>query len=65
MQTTIAPPPFLRFPRRRPARRADLPAIAPPARGAHLCDAEHDFLVPNPRPDLTLDPETLAMVATR
>jgi hypothetical protein len=26
-------------------------------------DATHDFLVPNPRPDLTTDPATLRMLA--
>jgi len=42
--------------------RAELPAIwhrPSPLRPAH---AAHDFLVPNPRPDLTTDLRTLRMI---
>lgn len=30
--------------------------------GAHAGHATHDFLVPNPRPDLIFDPCTLRMI---
>ena len=31
----------------------------------HAGHATHDFLVPNPRPDLTFDPRTLRMIEVR
>lgn len=40
------------------AAALDTPAFAP-------TDATHDFLVPNPRPDLTLDARTLRMLETK
>ncbi|MES2694648.1 MAG: hypothetical protein V4773_14325 [Verrucomicrobiota bacterium] len=64
MKTATAPTlhqrPLLRTERLR--QRADLPAIRPAAPFAIASRAEHDFLVPNPRPDLTLDRTTLRMI---
>jgi hypothetical protein len=42
--------------------RAELPAIRTLLRGPYARMAEHDFLVPNPRPDLTCDARTLRML---
>ena len=42
--------------------RAELPAVNAPTRRAAAPAAEHDFLVPNPRPDLSTDPATLRMI---
>lgn len=52
----------------RPLRRAHFPGPRQARRnpqGAPLPrrDATHDFLVPNPRPDLTTDRTTLLMLA--
>lgn len=38
---------------------------APPARAHVPSGYAHDFLVPNPRPDLTLDPHLLRMIEIR
>ena len=46
-------PPRAPFPLRRPVQPK--PIIA--------CESRHDFLVPNPRPDLTFDPQTLNMLS--
>ena len=43
--------------------RAELPAITAPYPPAWMSTATHDFLVPNPRPDLITDPQTLRMLA--
>lgn len=43
-------------------RRTELPALAALAQPAFTSAAAHDFLVPNPRPDLTFDPNTLRML---
>jgi hypothetical protein len=45
--------------------RAELPAVRGRPPLPAVCDAAHDFLVPNPRPDLTFDPHTLLMIAPR
>ena len=37
--------------------RAELPVVSAPPRTASIATAGHDFLVPNPRPDLTTDPQ--------
>lgn len=66
MQTTAALLPLRPAPRApRLRRRAELPALAAPAPALAPCSAAHDFLVPNPRPDLTLDPQTLRMLEAR
>jgi hypothetical protein len=36
--------------------RAELPTVSAPPRGARAAAAQHDFLVPNPRPDLVVEP---------
>ena len=48
----------------RPHHRAPLPALAPFRPPPRPARAAHDFLVPNPRPDLTTDPHTLRMIET-
>ncbi len=52
--------------RRTPAKplhlRAELPAIWHAASPLRPATAAHDFLVPNPRPDLTTDLRTLRMI---
>ncbi len=66
MNTTTAPQ--LRRARPRAERlrqRADLPALPPASRLVVASSAEHDFLVSNPRPDLTFDPQTLRMIEVR
>lgn len=45
------------FQRPRPTKRAPKTTPTPPR------EAMHDFLVPNPRPDLTMDATTLRMLA--
>lgn len=53
----------MRAPREKLFRpRAELPAITQPARPLLPSHAAHDFLVPNPRPDLTLGTHTLRMI---
>lgn len=47
-------------PRFRP--RTPVAAAPSPFPSLMLAKAEHDFLVPNPRPDLMLDPQTLRMI---
>lgn len=42
--------------------RAELPAVTTPLRFAQPTTATHDFLVSNPRPDLTADLHTLRMI---
>jgi hypothetical protein len=42
--------------------RAALPPMIAPVPPICPCSASHDFLVPNPRPDLTSDPQTLRMI---
>jgi hypothetical protein len=43
--------------------RAQFPSLRPPQPKPIIAsDATHDFLVPNPRPDLTFDPTTLKML---
>jgi hypothetical protein len=42
--------------------RAELPALRPAPCALRPAQAAHDFLVPNPRPDLTLDALTLRMI---
>jgi hypothetical protein len=65
MPTTDAPQRPRLKPRPFPLRhRAELPAL-PAAARVFTCHAEHDFLVPNPRPDLVLDPQTLRMIEVR
>ena len=63
MNTATAPN-LLRPPTRhpRPRQRPDLPALTLVSRPHVPSSAAHDFLVPNPRPDLTLDPHTLRML---
>lgn len=63
MPTATAPQLTRRAPRgERLRRRADWPPAMPASRAYVPCHATHDFLVPNPRPDLTLDPHTLRML---
>ena len=55
----------LGFPEARPIRMRPQPtAILMPRPPTLLAGtpAEHDFLVPNPRPDLSTDPATLRMI---
>lgn len=65
MNTPTALPPR-RPPGFRPAHplrlRAELPAIGTRPRVIVPATAGHDFLVPNPRPDLTMDLNTLRML---
>ena len=42
--------------------RAELPATRAMPRFLDATTAAHDFLVPNPRPDLTMDPQTLRVI---
>ncbi|MBL9209289.1 MAG: hypothetical protein JNL92_02420 [Opitutaceae bacterium] len=42
--------------------RSEPPAARPLFQALHPTRADHDFLVPNPRPDLTMDPHTLRML---
>jgi hypothetical protein len=42
--------------------RAEVPVVAALSRPGLPSAADHDFLVPNPRPDLTLDLQTLRMI---
>lgn len=42
--------------------RAELPAVAAPCPPLQPTNVRHDFLVPNPRPDLTTDVHTLRMI---
>ncbi len=42
--------------------RVELPALRAAPCALLPAQAKHDFLVPNPRPDLTLDPQTLRMI---
>lgn len=42
--------------------RADLAPFANPSHTLRAIAATHDFLVPNPRPDLTSDLQTLRML---
>lgn len=61
---TNHPAPTLRLPqpRKNPARAPrEAIRIAPPP--TLLTEATHDLLVPNPRPDLTFDPNTLRMLS--
>ena len=45
-----------------PRFRAELPAVRLSPCHLRPAAAQHDFLVPNPRPDLTIDPRTLRMI---
>lgn len=67
------PPTIARPNRRRPGptavfrdsslrSRAELPAVTAPIRPLQPTTARHDFLVPNPRPDLAIDLTTLRMI---
>ncbi len=65
--TTALLPPALRPRPAAPApapmrRRTDLPAHRPAPCILRPAQAVHDFLVPNPRPDLALDRRTLLML---
>lgn len=42
---------------------APRPVVSAPPPATMIITAAHDFLVPNPRPDLTTDPATLGMIA--
>ena len=42
--------------------RAQLAALTPTRPPPRPARTAHDFLVPNPRPDLTTDPHTLRML---
>ena len=42
--------------------RAELPVVRGSWPRPCPVSAAHDFLVPNPRPDLTTDPQTLRMI---
>lgn len=64
MKTALAPFPPQR-PLARPERtrqRGDLPIFRPLGSLALPSRAENDFLIPNPRPDLTHDLTTLRMI---
>lgn len=62
-QTTARKLPALRLLQAKRLRaRADLPALHQRPALPLSSPAENDFLVPNPRPDLTLDPQTLRMI---
>lgn len=66
MKNAIAPNllrPLPRHPRLR--HRAEFPALWHTSPPLVPSQAAHDFLVPNPRPDLTLDPHTLRMLEAR
>lgn len=67
MKPTLLPPPRLHAGRhRQPALERPLPAaFAHPIAAFVAYEADHDFLVPNPRPDLTIDAHTLRMLALR
>lgn len=64
MKTAYAPAQLQR-PLTRPERlrqRGDLPIFRPLGSPALPSRAENDFLIPNPRPDLTHDLTTLRMI---
>ena len=61
--TTLRPQPRPRRTTAEPLRsRAELPAIWHLPNPLRPAQATHDFLVPNPRPDLTTDLRTLRMI---
>jgi hypothetical protein len=65
MNTSIARPTRQRRPlgnRDRFPSSTALPAFIAPIPPTCVCYATHDFLVPNPRPDLTMDPQTLRTI---
>lgn len=49
-------------PERTPRLHAEITPARPQLHASRPALAGHDFLVPNPRPDLTLDPNTLRML---